>query len=64
MHKFTKTFSKTDCIHHKNIRMKFCCGRYERAGVCAIPDEGGVVSSYKTCSTKMKHCKYEKRIPK
>ncbi len=53
-----QNFAKTDCKYYEVRDIPSCCGRKQKAGVCAISYKG--VSNSKTCSTKMKWCNYTK----
>ena len=49
-----KNFDMQDCVHYKKVRMPGCCGRTHVAGVCTLNGKK------RTCSLKMRWCKYEK----
>ncbi len=52
-----QNFAKKDCMHYGIKDVPSCCGRTHKAGVCTIEYRGN--TGYKTCSTKMKWCRYE-----
>lgn len=54
-----KDFNMQDCVHYEVRDVPTCCGRTKKAGVCTI--EWRDTKGIRTCSTKMKWCKYEKR---
>ena len=59
MVKLIKNFDLEDCVHYEVHDVPGCCGRTNKAGVCTIEWRG--TKANRTCSTKMKWCKYEKK---
>ena len=52
-----QNFAKKDCVHFQTKEVPSCCGRTHQAGVCTIEYRG--TKGIRTCSTKMKWCRYE-----